>query len=328
MTAIEPYGGCYEWIGDSNTIKYMNRAMDICELQQDIGSSGSEIATINPCYFNYYANNTIQSCHAGIGASSVCPTNTSGQDIGIGFLGTVLRNNTLSNITTVGAYETTNPASHPSTAPPGTMDMTVFEHNFFINVPTGFDCNFGRGVSPIKNAVLYKNTFDLGPAAFPGSIGIDFAATTLDPALRENTWAGFATTSAGPQPGPILELPVRNFNLLGTTNGGAQDALIAIWNSGSAPLDWTAVANSAWLTVTPASGTVADQNSASRATLSCNPAKLVPGVYTGVITVTGAAQTKKLMVTFTVSPPVQPGSMRPFAVPKQSERGNVEESTP
>ncbi len=291
MTAMAPVGGCYDWIGDSNTIKYMNSVVAFWETGDQYFKN-----QIDPCYFNYFANNVIQSCYRGMG--SFCSNQNTTQYPEVGYLGTVFRNNVLSNITTVGAFQTTTVRAVVG-AP---MDMTLYEHNDFSNMPDGFTCDLNGGGSWVKDTVLYKNTFDLGPAPVSGSFGINFGVNTELPVLRGNLWTSFAATYAGPLPGAILEVPVRNFNLAGTAGGGVQTAYTAIWNSGTAPLDWTAVSSSAWLTLSSGSGTDADQNANSPLAFTCNPSGLQPGTYTGTITVTGAAQTKKLMVTFTVSP--------------------------
>jgi hypothetical protein len=291
MTALAPVGGCYDWIGDSNTVKYMNRAVTFWETGDQYFHNQTD-----PCYFIYFANNLIQSCYHGIG--SYCSNQNATQYPEIGYLGTVFRNNTLSNITTVGAFQTT--AARAVVGSP--MDLTLFEHNNFTNLPEGFACDLNSGGSWVKNTVLYKNTFDLGTAPVSGSFGINFGVNTQLPALRGNTWTGFATTYAGPPPGAILEIPVRNFNLSGAASGGVQTAYTAIWNSGTAPLNWLAVSSAAWLKLSSVGGTVADQNSSAPVALTCNPAGLQPGAYTGTITVSGAAQTKELGVTFTVLP--------------------------
>jgi hypothetical protein len=349
MTAIEPYGGCYDWVGDSNTIKYMFSGLCIAEIQQNpaiVNSEQNQIVSINPCYFNYYTNNIIQSCFEGIRTGSDNPTITSNQNFGTGFLGTVFRNNTVA--ATVGAYENTDATAasySPSGVTPGvTMDMTLFEHNSFTiepNLfpsapesayePTGFDCDFSTHyynppldtpVVQAQDAVLYKNTFALDPTTPPsGTIGIYFATTTLNPTLRENTWTGFATTYAGTPPGAIIQAPARNFAVSGTSGSSAQTATLTICNSGTAPLSWTATSNVAWLTLSLGSGSqyrllrgsIADQNSSSILTLTCNPAGLQPGIYTGMVTILGASPAETIEVDFTVSPPTPVPCMPPWA---------------
>jgi hypothetical protein len=295
MTAIEPYGGCYEWIGDSNTIKYMYAAMCIAGIKQnDLNGAG-----INPCFFNFYVNNSISSCFEGIRATTALPTGT--QDYGTSFLGTVFRGNTLSDISTVGVYQSTN-GSSPPVAPGKPYDLTLFEHNTLTNLPDGFNCDINATGLPVKNVVLYKNSFDRGTASFPGSFGINFVATTLDPTLKGNNWTGFETTYAGTLTGAVINAPVRSFGVSGAAGGRAQTAAMTIWNSGTGPLNWTVASDSDWLTFSSGSGTVADENSSSVSTLLCNPAALQPGTYSGTVTIRGTSRPEALTVTFMVSP--------------------------
>jgi hypothetical protein len=304
MAGIQPNAGGYEWIGDNNTITQMNTAL-IAEASE----LASGVETAAPCYFLYYTNNTIQNCYEGIRAG----IGTAGipQPYGIGFLGNVFRNNSVSNITTDGAYACTDAGA---TVP---LDMTVFEHNAFTNLTNGINLDnnvpgTGHGVhSSAQNVILYKNNLSLGTAAPTGSFGVYFGPDTLSPALQGNSYQGFASNYAGTLPGVILEVPNRTFNLAGASGGIAQTATMTIWNSGTAPLNWLASSDSGWLTFSLSNGTqarhlqgsVADESS-STATLTCNPAGLPPGTYTGTITITSVAvsQSEILTVNFTVSP--------------------------
>jgi hypothetical protein len=215
MTAIEPYGGCYDWIGDRNTITNMRTALFITAVQDFVSAKNR----IHPCFFNLYCNNVIQACYSGIyvGCGS---TGSSVVDPGVGFIGTVFRNNVLTDIVTVGAAETTYQSTGPS-ALGYPLDMTIFEHNLFTNVPQGFDCDVD-GATRAKNTVLYKNVFNLGTAAFPKSFGIKFSTATIAPVFGENTWTGFATPSTGTPSGTNLETP--------PAVGKPKGVRVKIWN--------------------------------------------------------------------------------------------------
>jgi hypothetical protein len=299
MAGIQPNAGGYEWIGDNNTITQMNTAL-IAQASEWNTQNGQTVESAAPCYFIYYANNTIQDCYegirAGFGTAQVSPS------AGIGFLGNVFRNNSVSDITTDGAYASTDAGA---TIP---LDMTLFEHNTFTNLSSGINLDNNvpgtiNGVhSSTKNVILYKNSFSLGTAAYAGSYGIYFGPETLAPSLIDNTWTDFATTYAGTPPGAILDLPLRNFNVSGTTASGTQDATLTIWDSGTAPLNWAATSDSSWLTLSSGSGTVADEDSNSTLTFTCDPTGLSPGTYTGTITVSGGTQPETFTVNFTIPP--------------------------
>jgi alpha-tubulin suppressor-like RCC1 family protein len=315
MIGIAPYGGCMEWIGDSNTFSQMATALNIAALYQPIAPNfANEIVSVDPCFFGYYANNTMQNCYEGILAGQGGTGSTA--TTGLAFLGNVFRKNILTNITKEGAFEI---GGSSLTVP---VDMTLFEHNTFADLPYGFDfpgnTKFALNGPPnlnqntlSKNTLLYKNSFNLGTATSFDSFGINFGSNTLNPTLRENTWTGFATTYTGALPGAILDAPIANFSVPGTAGGGPQTVTLPLWNSGTAPLIWTAVSDSGWLTVSSGNGTVADQDSTSAITLTCNPAGLAPGTYTGIITLLGGSEPETVPVTFTVSPPATPVPVMP-----------------
>ncbi len=196
MTAIEPYGGCYDWIGDSNTITNMRTALSVAGVQDFV----SDKHRIHPCFFHYYSNNTIQSCYSGLSAGCGS-TGSRIVDPGVGFLGVVFRKNLLTDITTIGAGETTFQTTGPSTLG-YPLDMTLFEHNRFTNLPRGLDCDLS-GSARVKNTILYKNIFNLGTAALSNSFGVNIGATTVDPVFNQNIWNGFSTTFKGTLPAAL-----------------------------------------------------------------------------------------------------------------------------
>lgn len=299
-TAIEPFGGCYDWIGDSNTITNMYAAICCASINQN----NPFIPSIDPVYFNYYANNIIQSCYEGLRNTSNLPAIATTS--GVGYLGNVFTNNSLTDITTYGARLWTD-----NTGTPGVpFDVSVFEHSTFTNVPQAVECNQSGIGSRVKNALFYKNVFNRGTAPLAGSFGIDFGPSTYTPDIRVNSWLNFQTTYAGSLPGGLLEVPNRPFEVLGTAGGSSQTAAMTIWNAGTSSLSWTATSDSAWLTLSSGSGTVADETASSSVTLTCNPTSLAAGTYTGTVTVTGASQTKKVVVTFTVSPVLPASGMK------------------
>ena len=288
MTAIEPYGACYDWIGDSNFITNMHTGLYV----QAIGNYSAPFQCIHPCFFNIFAHNIIQDCANGMRAGCSLPNTT--QDPGVGFIGNVFRGNLVSNISGLGAFHAMG--NHPA-APGQPLDMTLFEHNAMANLAQAFDLSAQDQVRAV-NTVLYKNTATLGTAALSGSIAVNFAPITLNPALSSNTWTGFETTYAGSTPGPILEVPYRTFDV----SGAAPSAILRILNSGTAPLDWSASSNASWLTLSSPGGNIAGENAFADVILNCNPAGLPAGTRVGTITLsaaTGNSQVKKVTVTFT-----------------------------
>jgi hypothetical protein len=304
MAGIEPYGGCYEWIADGNVFTHLRTALYVMGLQQT-----SPITSVDPCFFNYFANNSIQSCYQGIQAGSGFPS--AAQTPGVGALGNVFRNNQVSDISTLGAAVWSN-----STTTPGSpVEMTLFGQNTFSNLATGFDMDSSDQGSGIRDTILVQNAFSLGSASSTGSFGVNFGSDT-QPDLQDNTWTGFATTYAGTPSGPVLEVPIRNFSLAWAAGTNAEASLTLV-NAGTSALAWTAASDSAWLTLSATSGTIADQNSEGTLVLSCDPSGLQPGTYAGTITISGASQTMQVTVQFTVASPatVAPRHRNIYEVP-------------
>ncbi len=289
MTGIEPFGGCFDWIGDGNAISEMCYGLSILAVQQS-----APIAGIAPTFFNYYVNNTIDSSYMGIRTGCGIPDASSDQ--GVGFIGTVFRHNRVTNITTAGVTLWTNNPATPGIP----FDLTVFDNNSFQNLPEGFECDDLSSGSRVANALFLGNTIDAGSSASADAIGVHFAASTVSPGLQTNTWLNLANAVyTGTAPGGILELPERTFSLSGLSGISSQASMV-ILNSGTAPLSWTATSDSPWLSVSPSSSVVAGENSQTEVTLNCDPARLGPGSYNGSITISTGNQTKTVAVRFEV----------------------------
>lgn len=83
---------------------------------------------------------------------------------------------------------------------------------------------------------------------------------------------------------PAIALSATSAKFAYTQGGGAPASQsVGISNSGGGTLSWTASSNSAWLTVSPASGT-----GAGTLTIGVNTAGLTAQTYTGAITITAA----------------------------------------
>jgi hypothetical protein len=286
--------GCYDIVADYNTLS---------DLRYGINTGAGAKTDVSPnltlpAYFNLFTRNTITNNKYAV-YSSVGGFASAGVDGGTALFGQVFRDNT---ITTPALYALQLVSSWNGAGE--AMQMNIYEGNTGTNIPIAFDCTPGTYDALIDNTLFYKNNFDRGTAALVGSKGINFA-TGQAPDLRENSWTNFETTYAGTLPGAILEVPARVLELTAATDGTSPTTTLTVWNAGTASLDWSATKSAAWLTLSLTSGTLATENSSASATLTCNPVGLAPGTYSDVITVTGAAQTQKVTVLFTVTTPLQ-----------------------
>ncbi len=170
--------------------------------------------------------------------------------------------------------------------------LTVFDGNAVTNVKYVL-----TATGDPENVVLYGNTFTRGTGAEDGSRGA--ILTDTDPMLQGNTWSGFETTYAGTLPGPILEASTRALALDAAAGTSVQRKL-ALLNAGTSSLTWTAGDDATWLTLSSAGGESAAEAN-STVTLTCDATGLSDGTYTGTITVSGASQTLKITVSFTVA---------------------------
>ncbi len=295
---IEPYGGDIDFIAADNTISQVRTGIS----SWDIADSSSGASELEPTFFNLYTGNSISDSTNGLAVLGPFWTAGATNNPGIGYFGNSFRRNTLNNL----VYDTANNtggllaalSSDEPAATGVTFMQTVFEHNSGANMYSGFSSSGMNG--QLANTIYYKNNLNRGTGN--GLAAVEFGKTAQQsPALRENSWDDFVATYSGTLPGAILEVPYRNITVNGVMHGARATAGMLIWNSGTSPLDWTAIKSTAnWLTLSPAAGTINDQNSASTITLTCNPAGLSPGAYTATITLTGAAQSEKVTVTFNV----------------------------
>jgi hypothetical protein len=184
MSGIQPYGGCYEWIADGNTITNVFTGISCVALEQT-----SPIATLQPSFFHLYTHNRIEDCNQGV--VTVCGIPERWQDTGVAFLGNVFRKNAIAGMTIVGVRASTSVPSTPGIP----YDTNLFEHNRLENLARGFDGDFTANGSRSKNTVLYRNDFSRGAALRPGSFGVKFGPYA--PQLIGNSWRNFETTLVG-----------------------------------------------------------------------------------------------------------------------------------
>jgi hypothetical protein len=92
-------------------------------------------------------------------------------------------------------------------------------------------------------------------------------------------------------PGPTLTAgPGQVGWQVGAETTAAQTAQVSIGNAGSGALDWTATSDQPWLTLSAASGSIADGGDPSTLTLTASPSGLAPNqTYSAKLTLTKAA---------------------------------------
>ena len=155
--------------------------------------------------------------------------------------------------------------------------LTPFQQQFTTNVTNGIVKIDFTGLT--RRALV--NAIQVGPASGSGS--------TTPPGTPTLALSGNALGFAGTQ---------------GASNPSAQS--VAISNSGSGTLNWTASSSQSWLTVSPAAGTNTDTLS-----IGANLSGLAAGNYSGVVTVSGGGSTQTITATLVVSaasaPPPSPG---------------------
>lgn len=293
VTAVQPWGLCFEWLVDSNVVTHMRHGI-VDTGMRDLRDPDHWPA-IAPNYFNYYANNDISDSYEGVFHSG--GANSDSSFPGTASFGTVYRSNRFSNLSHTGVRLPVKVYKGVTGVP--VLDMVVFEGNSFNNLPRAIDASDDfPAATPnmLKNPVFDRNQFATGSAT-AGS-GIVFGANQ-EFGFSRNTWTGFQPLYSGDIPGPLLELPWRKLRFSGSAT---QTGSFIIANAGTGNLSWTASSSVAWLTVQNSTGSVlaGDQQPA---TISCDPAGLSPGKYVGVIAVTAGIQTKKATVEFTVEQP-------------------------
>ncbi|MEI9999804.1 MAG: glycosyl hydrolase family 28-related protein [Verrucomicrobiota bacterium] len=293
VSRIQPYGNSYDFIADGNTISQVRNGIYFWGMNQ--GDLTPE--SITPVCFNYVANNVVRNSLNGIvGISEAWNGWPAGQPYpGFTLLANTFVGNTVDTMIGNGLY------GNATNGPPGDQfDLTVLDHNTVTN--TADAVVFGPD-NRILNLIAYKNSLSLGSASSIGSVGLSLG-TQEAPALRDNTYTGFATVYGGMQElASAIEAPSHVLAVLGTAGGPAIAPLFSIWNAGTGPLSWTASTDSPWLTVGPASGSTTAEGSAN-VQVSCSPAKLAPGIYSGTVIFSGGGQSLRYSVNFTVQSPL------------------------
>ena len=288
-TGVQPFGNSYDFVVDSNTISQVRKGV----ILWGMGEASLKPQSITCAYFNYVANNTVHNCTDGIVGVSQAWGGWPVTDPypGISFLGNTCVGNTVDSITDGGFAEVA------ASAPIGNqLDLNVFDQNTVTNAPAGIVLDTNSG---INNTIIYKNSLSLGTAVTSGSVGLSLA-TNATSAVRQNQYAGFESRYNGAHtPALSIEAPYHVISVQGTAHGPAVKASLVLWNAGTASLTWNVSSGTNWLSANQ-TGSIPDENGASTIALTCNPANLAQGVYSGSVTVTGATQARTYTVNFTV----------------------------
>jgi hypothetical protein len=181
------------------------------------------------------------------------------------------------------------------------LDAEVYEHNRITNSPLAVDFGYLANLgNTTGNLLFYRNTMTLGSAPRSGSAAFcstdvkwpswfpvhsDAPTFRQSPLLRGNLLTGFEAPCKPPSPlKPRLTLPGRVV-MVEVAQGQSATATLPVWNSGGAGMDWSVSQPKAepWLTMTPASGTLADQTASAEVKLTVDAAGLAVGEHEAVL---------------------------------------------
>lgn len=290
---IQAFGGCHDWIGDGNTMTDLRIGIYVISLRGKVAGE--------PCFFHYYANNTLDGGYRGMLIGAEAPFTI--LPVGTGSLGHVFRRNSLRRIHTEAVFL----SIHAGAAVPPTAVMSglIWEDNEIADTPgvVQFDLPDGLG----RNFIFHGNTFQRGQAAYDGSFGARSGGGG-DVGFVRNTWSGFSRVHAGIIPRESLAVPVRRIEVNAVANGSPTSLTLALFNAGTEEIEWTAFSKAAWLKPTTMAGVMARDGNASFA-LTCDPRGLGQGVYLGVLElkVAGRSEIHRVEVHLAVNPAAAPG---------------------
>jgi hypothetical protein len=163
-------------------------------------------------------------------------------------------------------------------------------------------------VSPASGAIpqtlqVGVNVAGLAVGTYTGKVTVT-ASAQGSPAIVNVT----LTITAPPPPQPVLTVSPTTLSFTATQGAGnPSPATLNVTNTGTGTLNFTTASNSAWLTVSPLSGTAPQTLQ-----VSANINGLSPATYTGNITImaTGAQNSPAVIpVTLTVNPVTPPGTI-------------------
>jgi hypothetical protein len=172
----------------------------------------------------------------------------------------------------------------------GSLDFTASDDASWMSVsPTS-----GPAASDVTVSL---DTTGLAAGTYEATVTIAAAGATGSPKLIPVT---LTLTPPTPPPAPALAVAPSALGFSATQGGAAPPSQpVSVTNTGGGTLPFTVSDDAAWLSAAPASGS-------ANATMdvAANPAGLVPGTYTGTLTVNGgSAGTKSVAVTLAVTAP-------------------------
>jgi hypothetical protein len=288
---IQVYGGVFDLVANSNYITDCRQGIGVYGLAQ----RNATPTHVSPVYFNLFTDNIIVNSRKSI--VTVISTADYEDVLPADYLlGVVFRDNLISG-SVLSSFDSTvqwwDIDHHP-------MDMILMENTLVSDTPVGIDLVTWGRPHYIGNMLFVNNTFDLGSAAYTGSMGLE-TADGQSLYLGGNEWTGFATDYSGTTPGGILELPYRSLEFNGQSGEPVLTESLILWNAGTASMSWSASTDASWLSVAPVFGTVADELSVAELDVSVDELLLSVGTQTGTLTFTSGTQTKKVNVTVVVN---------------------------
>jgi hypothetical protein len=209
---VEPFGGGYDFIVDSNNLSRFRYGVCI----NSYGDDGFVHITM-PLMNIVIQNNTITDSNYGIRDFDFGPTAGEAATN----LGNIVRRNTMSGIHVAGWFINAITGN--------TMDLTIFEHNQETDAPTGIFV-WQASTSPTY-VVLYKNTINRGAAPLAGSAPIATPTPTGFTALgRGNLYLNFLNPQ-NPAGSTTSLLPTYSWNAI----PGADHYSLWVydWNTGA-----------------------------------------------------------------------------------------------
>ena len=156
----------------------------------------------------------------------------------------------------------------------GTLNFTASDDASWVTVTPG------TGTAP-RDLSVAVNTAGLAAGAHTATVRVESPGVDGSPRLIP------VTLNLAPAAPPVLSVTPASLSFSATVGGASPAAQnLAVANTGSGTLSFSASDNAPWLSVTPASGTAPSTLSAA-----ANITGLAVGTYTGAVTVTAAGVT-------------------------------------